>query len=78
MESDVFKVALVTGQTLSVSLEHPSASGDLDLLLYAGDGSLLEGSETPVDVESIEFMAPMAGSYFVWVQGSTPQTENTY
>ncbi|MFH1812306.1 MAG: PPC domain-containing protein [Pseudomonadota bacterium] len=66
---DWFSLTLSAGQTAIVRLGSRYSLGDLDLYLVDGTGTELERSFTTRDVESIDFTATAAGTYYLRVAG---------
>lgn len=67
---DVYSVTLAAGQTVTLfTAEAPEADtplADLDLFLYASDGSLIESSEGIGDKEQV--LAPTTATYFIAIE----------
>lgn len=78
-DPDWFTVAVPAGQTITARLIHEPAGGDLDLLLYAGDGiTLLGASRTTEAIEEISATGLSGSRAFLQVLPSSDRTQNAY
>ncbi|MFH1811761.1 MAG: PPC domain-containing protein [Pseudomonadota bacterium] len=68
-DDDMFAVALNVSQKITARIDFQHSAGDLDLYLFAGDGSQLDSSETTDDTEQVEATVDTAGAYYVVVTG---------
>jgi len=78
-DSDWFKVAVNSGDTLTVDLTFTNASGNIDLKLYDGSGqSLLGSSLGTTDNEHLSYVATASGNLLLQVLGVGGTVTNTY
>jgi hypothetical protein len=76
---DWFVVSVPAGKTLTATLTHDPLGGDLDLLLYDGDGAtLLRSSRTTAAVEEVTVAGVTGGRAFLEVLPSDDRTQNAY
>lgn len=75
---DYFRIRANAGETIRATLLFVHASGDLDMALYAANGTdRLAVSETSDDDEMLSFTATEAGFYTLFVYGYE-DAENSY
>jgi len=68
-ESDYFAVDLEAGDRLEATSRFVHASGDLDMTLYAPNGSVMDMSASWTDNETVAHNATQNGTYYVEVYG---------
>jgi hypothetical protein len=65
-DDDWFEIQATSGYTrIVVDLQFSDAAGDIDLALHDSGGGLLASSTSVTDDESIDFVVPAAGQYFL-------------
>lgn len=70
-ESDVYAVDLIAGESLSAAARFNHDTGNLNMEVYAPDGTLLETSRTATDNESLNIdTVSQPGTYYVLVSGN--------
>lgn len=78
-DPDWFAVSVPAGKTITARLVHDPFGGDLDLLLFDGDGAtLLRGSRTTDPVETVSAGSVTGGRAFLQVLPSSDRTQNAY
>jgi len=77
-DEDWFAVQVAEHEDMEVAIEFVHRDGDLDLELFAPDGSLLDRSESEDDGERLRRHNLDAGTYWVRVYGFWAQTETAY
>lgn len=76
---DFYAVAVQVGQTLEVQMTSSPLDGDLDLYLYASNGTReLARSATSAEVESATTAILSGNRVYVKVVGATPAVQNRY
>ncbi|MDD1770186.1 MAG: pre-peptidase C-terminal domain-containing protein [Methanomassiliicoccales archaeon] len=74
-DDDWFKVNVGAGYAVYANASFTNANGNLDLFLYAPDGStLLDSSQTTGNVESVTTTVSESGNYYVCIRGANGDT----
>lgn len=67
---DVYAVSLDRAEVLTASIRFDNDVGDLDLALFAGEPpEIVAGSATLNDTESVSYVSPSQGTYYLVVYG---------
>jgi hypothetical protein len=78
-DPDWYVVSVPAGKTVDARLTHDPLGGDLDLLLFDGDGAtLLRASRTTNPVEEVAVAGVTGGRAFLQVLPSSDRTQNAY
>ena len=75
-DDDYFALSAAVG-ALTVSLDFTHAQGDLDLFVYDSSQTMVRNSQSLADHESVFFIVPTAGTYYIKVVGYSG-AQNTY
>ena len=73
-DEDWYRLTISEETTISISFTHDD--GDLDLFVYAQDGSALGSSVTASDTESVKISQPQ--TVYILVKGADSSVRNTY
>jgi hypothetical protein len=77
-DDDWYKVSVGAGYGIYANITFINSDGNLDLFLYATDGTtLLDSSQTSANVESVSAVASASGDYFIAIKGRNGDT-NVY
>lgn len=79
-DSDYFAIDLAAGDDLAITATFSDAAGDLDLLLFNADGTVVGSAVTITDNETIDYTATRSGRYVVqaYLLGDDDVLGNTY
>ena len=78
-DPDWFAVSVPAGKAITARLTHDPLGGDLDLLLFDGDGAtLLRASRTTQPLEEVSVSGVTGGRAFLQVLPSSDRTQNAY
>jgi hypothetical protein len=79
-DSDYFAIDLAAGDDLAITATFSDAAGDVDLLLFNADGTVVGSAITVSDDETIDYTATRSGRYVVqaYLLGDDDVLGNTY
>ncbi len=79
-DSDYFAIDLAAGDELAITATFSDAAGDLDLVLFNADGTVVGSAVSVTDNETIDYVATRSGRYVVqaYLLGDDDVLGNTY